>query len=291
MVTILVTGSDGQLGSELRELAKEFVGYEFIFTDTAELDITSAGDVSKSITAINPSWIVNCAGYTAVDAAEENPASAYAVNATGTANIAAAIRNTACRLIHISTDYVFSGSANIPYTETDEPSPVSIYGKSKLEGEINALAHHNTMIIRTSWMYGVYGKNFVKTILAMLDRGSEPRVVFDQTGSPTWSFGLASAIMSVVSGVIRNKHPFVPGIYNYSDEGVCSWFDIAAETALATRRPGKIHPVRTSSIGQKAARPAYSVLDKQKIRDTYGISIPHWRENLILCVEKIAEKI
>jgi len=289
MVTILVTGSNGQLGSELLNLSRGYSGYEFIFTDLAELDITSRDEVARYIDDRKPSWVVNCAGYTGVDAAENDPSAAYAVNANGPANLAAALRNTNCRLVHISTDYVFDGLSNKPYLETDKPSPQTVYGKSKSEGETAALTHPATIILRTSWLYGVYGKNFVRTILGMLDRGIEPRVVFDQVGSPTWARGLAESIMAIISGVIRNKTPFVPGIYNYTDEGVCSWFDLAAETAATALRTVSVHAVRTESISQIAPRPPYSVLDKQKIKDTYGLNIRHWRENLVVCIKILTD--
>ena len=287
MTTILVTGAHGQLGCELAALASRYSGYEFIFTDIDTLDLTDKESVSKFISEYRPSWIINCAAYTAVDRAEDEPAKAFAVNATGPANIAAAIRGTDCRLIHISTDYVFDGSHNIPYMETDEPCPDTVYGKSKLEGEINVLSHQWTIIIRTAWLYSQFGVNFVKKILQLLDEGRQPAVVFDQTGSPTYAAGLADAVLRIVSGVIRNKHPFVPGIYNYSDEGVCSWYDMAETIASHTGRPGGVRPCLTAQFPSKAHRPPYSVLNKQKIKDTYDIAIPYWRKNLILCIDKI----
>ncbi|MFO7574690.1 MAG: dTDP-4-dehydrorhamnose reductase [Bacteroidales bacterium] len=287
MTTILVTGANGQLGCELTALASRYSGYEFIFTDIDTLDLTDIDAVAQFISEVHPSWIINCAAYTAVDKAEDEPAATFAANAAGPANIAAAIKGTDCRLIHISTDYVFDGSQNIPYLETDEPCPDTIYGKSKLEGEINVLAHPWTIIIRTAWLYSSFGINFVKKILQLLDEGRQPDVVFDQTGSPTYAAGLADAILRIVSGVIRNKHPFVPGIYNYSDEGVCSWYDMAETIASQTGRPGVVRPCLTGQFPSKARRPQYSVLNKQKIRDTYDIDIPHWQKNLNLCIENL----
>jgi len=287
MTTILVTGANGQLGCELAALVSRYSGYEFIFTDIDTLDLTDKDAVAKFISEVRPSWIINCAAYTAVDRAEDEPAATFAVNAAGPANIAAAIKGSDCRLIHISTDYVFDGSQNTPYLETDEPCPDTIYGKSKLEGEINVLAHPWTIIIRTAWLYSQFGANFVKKILQFLDEARQPEVVFDQAGSPTYAAGLADAILKIVSGVIRNKHPFVPGIYNYSDEGVCSWYDMAETIASQTGRPGVVRPCLTGQFPSKAHRPPYSVLDKQKIKDTYDIDIPHWQKNLILCIQKL----
>ena len=287
MTTILVTGANGQLGCEISALAPKYSGYEFIFTDIGTLDLTDKDAVMNMISETNPSWIINCAAYTAVDKAEDDPAGAFAVNAAGPANIAAAIKGSDCRLIHISTDYVFDGSGNTPYLETDEPCPDTVYGKSKLEGEVNVLVHPWTLIIRTAWLYSGFGVNFVKKIMQLLDEGREPDVVFDQTGSPTYAAGLADTILQIISGVIRNRHPLVPGIYNYSDEGVCSWYDIAETIAVHTGRPGLIRPCLSSEFPSKAHRPPYSVLNKQKIKDTYDIGIPHWQQNLILCIEKL----
>jgi dTDP-4-dehydrorhamnose reductase len=287
MATILVTGSDGQLGMELRRLASSYAGYEFIFTDVNSLDITSLGEVNEFVKEKAPDWIVNCAAYTAVDKAEDDSAGAFAVNSTGVRNLIAAIRDTRCRFVHISTDYVFDGSRNTPYSEADETSPVTEYGKSKLAGEKEALVHPETLIIRTSWLYSAYGANFVRTMLRLLSEGKNPLVVIDQTGSPTWAEGLASTIMSIIAGVIRNKIPFVPGIYNYSDEGVCSWYDVAITIADCAGEIGRISPCLSDRYPQKARRPSYSVLDKQKIKETYNISIPHWRENLITCLKQL----
>lgn len=287
MTAILVTGSKGQLGNEIKSLSGAYSGYEFVFTDSGELDITSRDAVTGLIKDVNPGWIINCASYTAVDKAEDNPHEAFAVNADGPANIVSAIYGTECRFLHISTDYIFDGKSNIPYTEADLPNPLSIYGKSKFEGEINALHHHRTMIVRTSWLYSSFGNNFIKTMLRLLREGRQPKVVFDQTGSPTYAYGLASALLTVISGVIRNRFPYVPGIYNYSDEGVCSWFDLAAEVALEAGFDDSVVPCLTEEYPSRAARPAYSVLNNKKIKDTYGINTVHWRKNLKKCLEKL----
>lgn len=287
MTTILVTGASGQLGSEIRELSARYSGYEFIFTDTGEMDITDAKATSAFIAATSPSWIINCAAYTAVDRAEDEESLATLINSGGVENIVNALRGSDCRLIHISTDYVFDGNSAVPYTEGDSPSPSSAYGRSKLAGEKAALLWPNTMIIRTSWLYSSYGSNFVKTILRKAGSAQEISVVFDQAGSPTYAADLAAAIIEIISGVIRNRHNFVPGIFNYSDEGVCSWYDLACEIVKEAGSECLVLPVRSSAWPSRVKRPAYSVLDKARIKECYNITIPHWRTSLNNCISKI----
>ncbi len=287
MTTILVTGASGQLGSEIRELSARYSGYEFIFTDTGEMDITDAEATAGFISANNPSWIINCAAYTAVDRAEDEESLATLINAGGVENIVNALRGSDCRLIHISTDYVFDGNSAVPYSEDDSPSPASAYGRSKLAGEKAALLWPNTMIIRTSWLYSAYGNNFVKTILRKAGSAQEISVVFDQAGSPTYATDLAAAIMDIISGVIRNRHNFVPGIFNFSDEGVCSWYDLACEIVREAGSGCLVLPVRSSAWPSRVKRPAYSVLDKTRIKEYYNITIPHWRTSLNSCISKI----
>lgn len=287
MTTILVTGASGQLGSEIRELSTRYSGYEFIFADIGEFDLTDAGATATFIAANRPSWIINCAAYTAVDKAEDEEEMATIINAGGVANLVSALKGTDCRLIHISTDYVFDGSSTVPYTEHDTPSPVSAYGRSKLAGEKIALTWPGTMIIRTSWLYSSYGNNFVKTILRKGGSSQDISVVFDQTGSPTYAADLANAIMEIISGVIRNKHNFVPGVFNYSNEGVCSWYDLAIEIIREAGSKCSVIPVRSSAWPSKVKRPAYSVLDKTRIKESFNITIPHWRTSLNNCISKI----
>lgn len=287
MTTILVTGASGQLGSEIRERSTRYSGYEFIFTDAAELDITDAAATASFVAANSPSWVLNCAAYTAVDKAEDEEQLATAINARGVENLVNAIQGTDCRLIHISTDYIFDGTSPVPYSEDDIPSPASAYGRSKLAGEKAAMRWPDTIIIRTSWLYSSYGNNFVKTILRKAGTAQSINVVFDQAGSPTYAADLAAAILDIISGVIRNSHNFVPGIFNYSDEGVCSWFDLASEIIEEAGSPCKVIPVRSSAYPSKVKRPAYSVLDKTRIRECYNLTIPHWRTSLINCISKI----
>ncbi len=287
MTTILVTGASGQLGSEIKELSTRFSGYEFIFTDAGELDITDATAAEAFIAETRPSWVINCAAYTAVDRAEDEESLATLINGKGVENLARALRGTDCRLIHISTDYLFDGNTPVPYTEDDTPSPASAYGRSKLAGEKAAMQWPNSLIIRTSWLYSSYGSNFVKTILRKAGSSPDISVVFDQAGSPTYAADLAAAIMEIVSGVIRNRHNFVPGIFNYSNEGVCSWYDLACEIVNEAGSTCAVIPVRSSAWPSRVKRPAYSVLDKTKIKETYNISVPYWRSSLIKCITKI----
>ncbi|MCI0522730.1 MAG: dTDP-4-dehydrorhamnose reductase [Bacteroidales bacterium] len=290
MTTILITGSAGQLGSEIRERSVRYSGYNFIFTDTGELDITDAGATAQFISSAAPAWIVNCAAYTAVDRAEGEEQLATLINGRGVENIVNAISGTVCRLIHISTDYVFDGSSPVPYTEDAATAPDSAYGRSKLAGEKAALCWPLALVVRTSWLYSSYGNNFVRTILGKTGSSESIDVVFDQTGSPTYAADLASAIMNIISGVIQNRHPFIPGIFNYSGEGVCSWYDIAREITVATGSDCIVNPVRSSAYPSRVRRPPYSVLDKSKIKEAYNLTIPHWRASLNNCLTKINSK-
>jgi len=287
MAIFLITGANGQLGCELKDISKGFYGYDFVFTDVSELDLTDAAATKAFIEDLKPDWIINCAAYNFVDRAESEPALAQLVNTTAVANITDAISGSACRFIHFSTDYVFGGSGNIPFSETSPVNPQGVYARSKLEGEKAALKHKDTMVIRTSWLYSVYGSNFLKTIIAKGGETGNLRVVFDQTGSPTWAFDLATAVMTIASGVIRNQLAFSAGIYHYSNEGVCSWYDFAKEIVLEAGIECSIAPVLSREYVTPASRPAYSVLNKQKIRETYGIEIPHWRSSLTKCISKI----
>ncbi|MCK7529760.1 MAG: dTDP-4-dehydrorhamnose reductase [Marinilabiliales bacterium] len=249
--------------------------------------MTDAGATAAFIAELSPSWIINCAAYTAVDRAEDEEELATLINGKGVENIVSAMEGSDCRLIHISTDYVFDGSSPVPYTEDEVPSPASAYGRSKLAGEKAAMRWPRTLTIRTSWLYSSYGNNFVKTILRKAGSAESINVVFDQAGSPTYAADLAAAIMEVISGVIQNRHQFVPGIFNYSNEGVCSWFDLATEIAAAAGSACTVMPVRSSAYPSKVNRPAYSVLDKSKIREHYNLNIPHWRTSLNNCISKI----
>jgi dTDP-4-dehydrorhamnose reductase len=285
MAIILITGANGQLGNELKVVSESYYGYDFIFTDVDSLDITSLDQTTEFINKTKPDWVINCAAYNLVDKAESEPDQAMLLNGTAVKNIAEVIRGSECRLIHLSSDYVYDGQSNLPYNENILTNPISAYGKSKLAGEKFALLHHRSMIIRTAWLYSSFGNNFVKTILRHAAVKESIDVVFDRTGTPTYAADLAGAIMTIISGVIRNRIAMNSGIYNYSNEGVCSWYDFATEIVKEAGLKCDVIPVLSKDFRQAAQRPAYSVLDKSKIKDNYGLTIPHWRSSLLNCMK------
>jgi dTDP-4-dehydrorhamnose reductase len=285
MAVILITGSNGQLGNELRVISKNYYGYDFIFTDADSLDITRKEQIEEFLIESKPDWIINCAAYNLVDLAESEPEKAMLINGTAVKNIADLINGSECKFIHISSDYVYDGNNNVPYSEYSVPNPLSAYGRSKLAGEKFALQHHGSMVIRTSWLYSSFGKNFVKSILKNASEKESLGVVFDQIGTPTYAEDLAGAIMSIVSGVIRNHFALSAGIFNYSNEGVCSWYDFATEIINEAGLQCKINPILTKEYRLPAQRPAYSVMDKSKIKEIYSLAIPHWRTSLSKCIK------
>jgi len=287
MAVILVTGASGQLGNEIRNSSKNYFGYEFVFTDIDTLDITDEEAVKQTIKTTHPDWIINCVAYNLVDKAETDSENAFKVNGQAVKNLAESIKGSESRLIHISTDYVFDGNSSTPYNENSITNPQSAYGKSKLEGEKSALLHHGTMIIRTSWLYSSFGTNFVKTILKHGKDKETLKVVYDQTGTPTYAADLSNVILSVISGVIRNQIAFNAGIYHYSNEGTCSWYDFATEIINESGLKCKVIPILSKEYPTAARRPSFSVLDKSKIKENYGIDIPHWRESLKRCIKQI----
>lgn len=288
MAVILVTGASGQLGNEIKVVSGSYLGYEFLFTDIEELDITDNEKVKCFIKDNRPDWIINCAAYNYVDKAENEQATANLINSIAVRNITEAIKGSDCRFIHVSTDYVFDGTAFTPYNETSATRPMGAYGNSKLSGEMEALLHHGSMVIRTSWLYSSFGTNFVKTIIRNAKEKGLLKVVYDQIGSPTYAADLASAIMNIAAGVIRNHIAFNAGIYHYSNEGVCSWYDFATEIIKEAEISCKVLPVLSSEYPTAAKRPYYSVLDKSKIKETYSIEIPHWRESLKKCIKLLS---
>jgi len=285
MAVILVTGASGQLGNEIRILSKNYFGYEFIFTDIDSLDITDETSVKDFVNKTCPDWIINCAAYNFVDRAETEADKAFQVNALSVRNLVRSIKDSDRRLIHVSTDYVFDGNANTPYNENSVTNPLSVYAKSKRAGEENALIHHASMIIRTSWLYSSFGNNFVKTIIKHASEKESLKVVFDQVGTPTYAADLANAIMIIASKVIRNQIAFNAGIYHYSNEGVCSWYDFACEIIQMSAINCKVHPILSKEFPSTVIRPSYSVLDKSKIKENYSLEIPYWKESLEKCIK------
>jgi dTDP-4-dehydrorhamnose reductase len=280
---ILVTGSNGQLGNELRDIASFFSQYQFIFTDVNELSIIDSDAVSNWFQTHQPAYLINCAAYTAVDKAETEKGLNDLINGTAVGILASAAQKSGTKVIHISTDYVFNGNASKPLNEDDGVDPVNAYGASKLLGEQLALQNNpESIIIRTSWVYSFYGKNFVKTMMRLMNEKESLGVVNDQVGSPTYAADLAEVIMQIITS---NK--WIPGIYNFSNEGVISWFDFANEIKRLINSSCIVNPLTTEQFPTLAKRPKYSVLDKTKIQKTFSVQLKDWRESLKECVDKL----
>ena len=283
MLNILITGSNGQLGREIREVSIFHPYYNFTFTDIEELDITDAGQVEQFFHKNNFDAVINCAAYTAVDRAEQEPVSAMLINRDAVANLVQACKNDDAYLVHISTDYVFDGRANRPYREDDRPNPASSYGRSKLAGEEAMMSCLlKGMIIRTSWLYSSFGSNFVKTILKKGAEKGKLDVVDDQFGCPTYASDLAATILKILPKAL-SIHQFE--IYHYSNEGECSWYEFAKAAIDLANIPCQVNPVSSDKYPQQAPRPFYSVLDKTKVKEQFGIKIPEWRSSLGECIE------
>lgn len=288
MSNILVTGANGQLGNELRKLSVTGLSRRFFFTDVADLDITDSRAVEEFVTEQKIQVVINCAAYTAVDKAEDDEITATKINAVAVKILAEACRDRQATLIHISTDYVFDGCAHHPYKEDHYVSPRSAYGRSKLAGEEAALTNPETVVIRTSWLYSAFGNNFVKTMLRLGKERESLNVIFDQVGTPTYAADLAEAIMAVVDAGEQNN--LKRGIFHFSDEGVCSWYDFAHEIMQLAGLKCKVNPIETKDFPSPTERPAYSVLNKARIKAAYGIEIPHWRDSLVRCLEELGER-
>lgn len=279
-MNILITGCNGQLGNEIQLLERQNTQHTFFNTDVAELDIINQEAIERFVEEHAVDGIVNCAAYTAVDKAEDNEMLCQKLNAEAPAYLAHAIGKRGGWMVQISTDYVFDGTHYMPYTEDEDTCPNSVYGKTKLVGELNVQAHcERSMIIRTAWLYSSFGNNFVKTMIRLGKEKPELGVIFDQIGTPTYARDLAAAIMTAVNKGI------VPGIYHYSNEGVISWYDFTkAIHRLAGINNCNVRPLHTSEYPTPATRPHYSVLDKTKIKRVYGIEIPYWEDSLAECV-------
>lgn len=286
MKNILITGANGQLGNEMRLLAEVNKEYTYFFTDVAELDICDEQAVMNFVTDHQIDIIVNCAAYTAVDKAEDDRELCDKLNHFAPGYLAKAIQSRGGYLVQVSTDYVFDGTAHIPYTEEQPTCPDSVYGMTKLAGEQEAMKYcSNTMIIRTAWLYSTFGNNFVKTMIRLGKEKEALGVIFDQIGTPTYARDLAVAIFAAINKGI------VPGIYHYSNEGVCSWYDFTQMIHhLAGIGTCKLRPLHTEEYPTKANRPHYSVLDKTKIKETYGIEIPYWVDSLKECIDKLLSR-
>lgn len=284
-MNILVTGSNGQLGSELRELEKEFGNHKFFFTDLNELDVTNADKTIQFVKSNKIEVAINCAAFTAVDLAESHKSEVTQINVIGAKNISLACAKVNALLIHISTDYVFEGKNFKPYTENDTAGPKTTYGKSKLDGEIEVIFNaKRALIFRTSWLFSSYGNNFVKTIYEKAKKEKELKVVYDQIGSPTYAGELARVIMEIIPKVpqkIRTE------IYNFSNEGVASWYDFAHAIVNIKKLPCSVIPVLSKEFPTEAIRPFYSVLNKSRVKKDFGITLPHWRDSLEVCLSKM----
>jgi len=286
MFNILVTGSNGQLGSEIQELSLNHP-YTFYFTRKDDLDITNEKAIEAFIVKNNITAIINCAAYTAVDKAESEIDLADKINHQAIKHLAIIAKEKKIKLIHVSTDYVFDGTNYKPYIETDSTNPQSVYGKTKLDGEkaLQIMNPTNSIIIRTSWVYSDYGNNFVKTMLRLGKERNSLGVIYDQVGSPTYAKDLAKTILDILPKINNMQTE----VYNYSNEGVCSWYDFAKEIMKIAKLTCKINPIETSQYPTPAQRPHYSLLNKSKIKNDYTIDIPYWKDSLEHCLRKMGE--
>jgi len=281
-MVILVTGGNGQLGQSLQYIASKYEDFQFVFTDAADLDITNLEECTSFFDKLKPQFCINAAAYTAVDKAETDVELAHKINCIGAENLAKAALKYNCVLLHISTDFIFDGSANTPYTENATPNPKSVYGQTKLDGERAIQAVFDAyFIIRTSWVYSQFGANFMKTMLRLASERESLSVVNDQIGTPTNAVDLASIVLDIISAVAqkdKEKTPF--GIYNFSNEGQCSWFEFAKEIFEQSQTTINLKPIPSTEFPTPAQRPFYSVLDKSKIKNTFNLSILNWKESI-----------
>lgn len=290
MTKILITGCNGQLGNEIRDIADK-TPFSFTYTDVAELDITDINAIDSLFAATPFDYVVNCAAYTNVNKAESEEDIAYKINAVAPENLAKICAKYNSTFIHVSTDYVFDGNACQPYSESDSVCPQSAYGRTKLAGENLALkACQNTIILRTSWLYSEYGNNFVKTMMRLGTEKDELSVVFDQVGTPTYAGDLAQTILSIIKKIENGDKETVPGIYHFSNEGVCSWYDFTKEIHSLANITCNVKPIESKDFPSPAKRPFYSVLNKQKIKETYSIDVPYWKDSLALCIKNLQKQ-
>lgn len=285
---VLVTGADGQLGSELKALTGRLnLPFRFLYTDAEQLDITDREQIASYVNDYQIQYVVNCAAYTAVDKAETDAEKAYAVNTTAVENIALVAKQYGVKVIHISTDFVFDGKSSVPYTEKMEANPLSVYGKSKLKGE-EALQEHagDWIILRTSWLYSEFGSNFVKTMMRVMNEREQLSIVADQRGTPTYAADLAEMILHLLQQAEENE--WKGGVYHFSNRGETTWFGFAEEIRrLAELERCELIPLKSEEYNSVAERPAYSVMDLSKICNTFSVVIPTWQEALGRCIRKI----
>ncbi len=287
MSHVLVTGADGQLGREIKKMRNRFRQI-YTFTDVEELDVSDLNAL-KSYLASNPvDFIINCAAYTDVERAESEPDMAMKLNRDVLVNFKSCMEEfRAVRIIHISTDYVYRGEQPRPIREDDPTAPLGVYARTKLEGENILRGHPRSVIIRTSWLYSVFGKNFVKNMINRMDLKSDLKVVYDQVGTPTYAEDLAKAIMQIISDVDSDMLQFAPGIFNYSNSGVCSWYDMTMEICRLIGCRAKVVPIESHEFSGAVKRPAYSVMNKSKIQEVYGVEVPYWRDSLERCIQNL----
>ena len=287
MFNILVTGSNGQLGNSIREIAGSFPQYHFHFTDIDELDITDAQAVKKMVKEHDIRCIINAAAYNAVDRAESEPQVANLLNAEAVGNLALAAAQADALFIHVSTDYVFDGTSHQPISEDQVPKPISVYARSKYAGEQQALSlNKKTAVVRTSWLYSEYGNNFMKSMIRLGKEREALGVVYDQIGTPTYAGDLADALLRLLPEFDKLSKP---EIFHYSNEGVAGWYDFAVAIHKLAGITCNVKPIRTSEYPLPAPRPMYSVMAKEKIKNSFGITIPHWRESLERCMTKFLQ--
>ena len=290
-MNILVTGSNGQLGSEINDLAANYTNFTFFFMDLPALDICNSSQLNTFFKEKKINTVINCAAYTAVDKAEQDVDIAEKVNATGVFNLVNALEKVDGKLIHISTDYVFDGNSFLPYQEFDEVNPIGVYGDTKRRGELAVFSSGvDGIVIRTSWLYSAYGNNFVKTMLRLGYERDELGVIFDQVGTPTNASDLAKACLNILAYNQEAKINSKGNIYHFSNEGVASWYDFAVAIMKLGNVDCKVKPIETKDYPTPAKRPHFSVLNKSKIKNDFEIEIPYWRDSLAVCISKLNKK-
>ena len=286
-MNILVTGSNGQLGSEIKDIVIHYPNFKFFFMDLPELDICKSSQLEVFFKDKNINTVINCAAYTSVDQAEEDAEIAEQVNSKGVLNLVNALKKVDGKLIHISTDYVFDGTSFLPYKETDPVSPIGVYGKTKRAGELAVInSDIDSIVIRTSWLYSAYGNNFVKTMMRLGKEKKKLKVIFDQIGTPTFAGDLANTCLAILSNE-QNRIDKAGKVYHFSNEGVASWYDFATAVMKINKLDCEVLPIETKDYPTLAKRPHYSVLNKAKIKQNFKITIPYWIDSLEECIQKL----